>query len=176
MITSRELEQKFQEFLKVCDVTKRDPIIELNRSIEYIRSNNKEIEYVDAIALANINPKLLVWINNNERPLSERLMDIIDFLSRTECHIVSNIGRQISAKAMQESNGSSSAIIRLPKQYKSQIEYLMKAHNLDPMIFRLIIVGEYEGHDILQEVQTEAYKYMASARRDKDGDIIYDYV
>lgn len=176
MIESRELDKKIQEFISVCDMTKRDPIIELDRCIEYIKSNNKEIEYIDAIALSNINPKLLVWINNNERPLSERLMDIIDFLSRTECHIVSNIGRRISAKAMQESNGTASARIRLPKQYKSQIEYLMKAHNLDPMLFRLIIVGEYEGHDILQDVQTEAYKYMASARRDKDGDIVYDYV
>lgn len=176
MVTSRELEQKFQEFLNVCNMTKRDPIIELDRAIGYIRSNNKEIEYVDALSLPNINPKLLIWINNNERTLSERLMDIIDFLSRTECHIVSNIGRQISAKAMQESNGTASARIRLPKRYKSQIEYLMKAYNLDPMLFRLIIVGEYEGHDILQEVQTEAYKYMASARRDKDGDIVYDYV
>ena len=54
--------------------------------------------------------------------------------------------------------------------------YLMNEYTLDPLIFRLIVVGEFEGLDMLKEVQTEAYKYMASARRDKDGDIVYDYV
>ena len=77
---------------------------------------------------------------------------------------------------MKETQGDIIGIIKLPKMYRSQIMYLMNEYNLDPLIFRLIVVGEFEGLDMLKEVQTEAYKYMASARRDKDGDIVYDYV
>lgn len=176
MIESRELDKKFQEFLNVCDMTKRDPIIELNRAIEYINSNNKEIEYIDAISISQITPALANWINNNQKTLSNRMMDIVDLLERTNCRIVSHIGRNVSAHAMKETQGDIIGIIKLPKMYRSQIMYLMNEYNLDPLIFRLIVVGEFEGLDMLKEVQTEAYKYMASARRDKDGDIVYDYV
>lgn len=176
MVTSRELEQKFQEFLKVCDTTKRDPIIELNRAIEYINSNNKEIEYIDAISISQITPALANWINNNQKNISTRMMDIIDLLERTDCRIVSKLGTNVSAHVMKETQGDIVGIIKLPKMYRQQILYLMNTYNLDPLIFRLIVVGEFEGLDMLQEAQTEAYQYMASARRDKDGDIVYDYV
>lgn len=176
MIESRELDKKFQEFLNVCDMTKRDPIIELNRAIEYINSNNKEIEYINAISISQITPALANWINNNQKTLSNRMMDIVDLLERTNCRIVSHIGRNVSAHVMKETQGDIIGIIKLPKMYRSQIMYLMNEYNLDPLIFRLIVVGEFEGLDILKEAQQEAYKYMASARRDKDGDIVYDYV
>ena len=157
-------------------MTKRDPIIELNRAIEYINSNNKEIEYINAISISQITPALANWINNNQKTLSNRMMDIVDLLERTNCRIVSHIGRNVSAHVMKETQGDIIGIIKLPKMYRSQIMYLMNEYNLDPLIFRLIVVGEFEGLDILKEAQQEAYKYMASARRDKDGDIVYDYV
>lgn len=175
-IVSRELENKIQEFISVCEGTKRDPIIELNRAIEYINSNNKEIEYIDAISISQITSVLANWINNNQKNIANRLMDIIDLLERTDCRIVSRMGKQVSAHVMKETQGDIVGIIKLPRRYREQIMFLIKEYNLDPLIFRLIVVGEFEGHDMLQEAQDEAYKYMASAKRDKDGDIIYDYV
>ncbi len=156
MIESRELDKKIQEFISVCDMTKRDPIVELNR--------------------CQITPTLANWINNNQKTIANRMMDIVDLLERTNCRIVSKIGKTVSAHAMKETQGDIIGIIKLPKMYRSQIMYLMNEYNLDPLIFRLIVVGEFEGLDMLKEVQTEAYRYMASARRDKDGDIVYDYV
>ena len=103
-------------------------------------------------------------------------MDIIDLLERTDCRIVSRLGKPVSAHVMKETQGDIVGIIKLPRRYREQVMYLMKEYNLDPLIFRLIVVGEFEGHDMLQEAQEESYKYMASAKRDKDGDIIYDYV
>lgn len=176
MVSGRELENKIQRFLRICEETKRDPIIELDRAIQYIQFNDMEIEYIDAVALNQINPILANWININQKNIANRMMDIIDLLERTQCRIVSRIGKSVSAHVMKDTRGDNKCNIKLPRMYREKISYLMREYNLDPLIFRLIIVGEFEGHDMLHETQEEAYTYMKDIKRNNDGDIIYEHI
>lgn len=176
MISSRELENKIETFLRICEETKRDPIIELDRAIQYIQFNDMEIEYIDAVVLNQINPILANWININQKNIANRMMDIIDLLERTQCRIVSRIGKSVSAHVMKDTRGNNKYNIKLPRMYREKISHLMREYNLDPLIFRLIIVGEFEGHDMLHETQEEAYTYIKDIKRNNDGDIIYEHI